>query len=339
MFRLKEDKNLYAPPLVGWWVLAVCLVCLLAGEAWAAGTPAGTPITNTATVTYTLGSDPAPLTAAASDSFEVQEIINISAVWQDAADVPVDSPQAGAVLTFLVTNTGNGPEDIRLLTSDTLGGDDFDPAVQSLWLESNGTAGCQPNDTPYSGVVTLNADQNAVIYVLSNIPGSLSQAQSGRVQLTAEALTAGAAGQPAGTILPNAGWNAVDAVVGLTNADGQAAGVYRVATVTVTLSKSIAAITDTHGGQRPEDNARVTYRIAVDVAGIGTAQSLVITDSIAPEMTYVPESITLDGLARTDAVDGDNADFDAGNAIVSVNLGDIAAPAAFIILFDTTINP
>jgi len=339
MFRLKEEKMVFIPSLTGWCLLAACLIGIWTGQAWAAGTPAGTTITNTATVTYTLGSDPTLLTAAASNSFEVQEIINLTAVWQDAADVTVDSPQTDAVLTFLVTNTGNGPEDVRLLADDTLTGDDFNPAVQSLWLESNGSAGYQTDDTLYAGSVALNADGQAIVYVLSNIAGSLSQNQSGQVQVTAESLTPGAAGQSAGTLLPNAGWNGVDAVVGLSQAVGSAMGVYRTATVTVTLSKSIVAIADTHGGQRPEDNARLTYLIGVDVAGTGMAQSLEIIDAIAPEMTYVPGSLTVDGMARTDAADGDNADFDGANAIVHINLGNIAAPAAFTIQFDTTINP
>ena len=50
MFRLKEEKNLHVPPLVGWRVLAVCLMSLWCSEALALGTPAGTPISNTATV-------------------------------------------------------------------------------------------------------------------------------------------------------------------------------------------------------------------------------------------------------------------------------------------------
>jgi hypothetical protein len=58
-------------------------------------------------------------------------------------------------------------------------------------------------------------------------------------------------------------------------------------------------------------------------------------------MTYVPESIRLDGMALTDAADApaDGGDFGvtAPNT-VTLDLGDVAAGAAFIIEFDTTIN-
>ena len=55
----------------------------------------------------------------------------------------------------------------------------------------------------------------------------------------------------------------------------------------------------------------MTYRIAVDVSGSGTADALVVTDVIPADMTYVPGSIVLDGTPQTDADDPavDGSDF------------------------------
>jgi uncharacterized repeat protein (TIGR01451 family) len=338
MRRLKEDTYNYLCTLLVWLALTAGLVALVPQPVHAAGTAAATTIANTAFVSFTLGSNPTPLTVTASDSFEVLEIIDVALAWQDAGELPVDSPHTDALLTFLVTNTGNGPEDIRLLPNTTVSGDDFNPVAPFLWIETNSIAGLQADDTPYAAPVLLNADQAVVVYLLCDIPGGRSQGEAGQVQLVAEALTPGAAGQSAGTMLANAGMNNVHAVVGLTNADGLASGIYRVSTLAVRLTKSIQGIADTHGGNRPEHNATIRYRIQVDVEGDGTAQSLSITDAVPPEMTYVSGSILLDGVARTDAPDGDNAEFNTAASIVTVNLGDIAAPAAFIIEFDATIN-
>jgi hypothetical protein len=335
MKRLKEEKTIYLFAIL--WCAALAVLC--PSSVPAAGTPAGVTISSIATVSYTLGSDPTIRTASASDSFEVIEVINLAAVWQDAADIPVPSPRSGAVLSFLVTNTGNGPEDVRLSTSDAVAGDDFDPAVQAIWLESNGTAGLQTDDTAYAGAVSLAADQAVVVYVSSDIPDLRSHGETGRVELTAEADTPGAAGQPAGTLLSGAGWNGADAVVGLTRAVGRAAGIYRVSTLTVTLTKSIQAIADTHGDERPENDARITYRIRVDVGGEGAAESLVITDAIPSELAYAGGTIRLDGVSLTDAADGDNAEYDAADSTVSVQLGDITAPAVCVIEFEATIQP
>lgn len=337
MIRLKEEKLSCVPPLVGWLLLATCLAALWAGSAWALGTSAGTPIINTATVSYTLGSNPTPYTNSATETFNVLEVIDVVVSWQDAANVAVNSPHTNAVLTFAVTNTGNGSEDIQLLTNDALVGDDFDPAFQDIYLESNGTLGWQFDDTLYlGGAVPFAADASVTVYVRSNIPGSLSDTQTGDLQLTAQAMTAGAAGSPVGTLLPGLGAGGVDAVVGTTNADGAVAGTYEVSAAAVALTKSVVQIVDPYGGSRPYTSAQVTYRIVVNVTGFGLAQGLVITDVIPADMTYVNNSMVLDGVPLTDGADADSGEFSANT--VTVNLGDTVAPATHTIEFDTTIN-
>ena len=144
MFRLKEEKQLSrALPGIAGVLWALSLMMWSSAPAWALGTAAGTVIANTATVTYTLGVDPTAHTATAFDSFEVLEIIDTVIVWQDAAAVTVNTPQTQSALTFLLTNTGNGPEAFSLSAFDALSGDDFDPSTQSIWLETNGLPGVQ----------------------------------------------------------------------------------------------------------------------------------------------------------------------------------------------------
>lgn len=350
MFRLKEDKrsSVEPSPAVGWVLLAVCLVVLCSGSAWALGTPAGMVIANTATVEYTLSSDPTPFSASVSDSFTVLEVIDTVLVWQDAGAVPVNSPQNSRALTFLLTNTGNGPETFALTMDDTLAGDDFNPSAQALWLETNAAVGLQTTgatpDTLYQPGVNdpdLAADGMALIYLLSNIPSGLSDAQTGQVQLTAASATAGAPGAPAGTELVGAGFSGVNAVVGTSNGDSQAVGTYVIETTAVNLTKSIQQIVDPSGGSQPCPGARVTYRLAVAVTGSGTAEALTLTDIIPADMTYLPGSIVLDGAPQTDAADApaDTSDFNVTSAnTVTVNLGDTAAPAVHSIEFTTTIN-
>ena len=348
MFRLKEAKVIRGPLRVVQLVLAVSVLAIGHGQSLAQGTAAGTTITNTATVAYTLGSDPTPLSAAASGSFVVLETIDVVTVWQDAANVPVNSPHSNGVLTFLLTNTGNGPEAFGLTTDSSISGDDFDPSVQALWLETNGTPGLQAGgatpDTQYQPGLNdpnLAADGSASIYLLSDIPGSLADGNIGRVRLNAAALTPGAAGASAGTELVGAGFNGVNAVVGANQAEGDALGAYEIASVQVTLTKSIQQVLDPQGGNQPCTGARVTYRILVNVSGGGTAQLLEITDAVPNNMTYVPGTIMLNGNPQTDAADApvDYSDFNVTHSnTVTVYLGDTAAPAAQTIDFQTTIN-
>jgi len=318
----------------------VCLIGLWHTQAWAVGTAAGTSISSTATLSYTLGADPTPLTATASNQFDVQEVINVVLVWQDAANVSVGTPHSNRILRFLLTNTGNGPETFQLSADAALAGDQFNPGAPALWIESNGATGLQADDTPYGAAgITLPADGSALVYLVSTIPAGLADGDIGAIRLSGASMTPGAAGQPAGTLLPGAGAGSVDAVVGTSQAQAAATGSFQVATVAVTLSKSIARIIDPFGGDRPYTGARVTYRIAVDLTGSGTAEALTITDAIPADLTFAPGSLVLDGAAQTDAADGDAGDFNISAAgTVTVNLNDTAAPAAHVIEFDATIN-
>lgn len=340
MVRLKEIKNSHIPPLVGWLFLATCLVAHWAGSAWALGTSAGTPIVNTATVNYTLGTDPTPRASTATDSFNVVEVIDVVTTWQDGANVPVNSPHTDAVLTFLVTNTGNGPEDIELLTNETLVGDLFDPSLQDIFLESNGTLGWQSDDTLYTGGgISFAADEAATVYMRCDIPSGQANADTGNLQVTAQSMTTSAAGSPAGTLLVGLGFGGVDAIVGNTQADGDAIGTYEVLAAAVNLVKSVALIEDLYGGNQPYTSATVTYRIVVNVTGFGTAEALEVTDLIPADMTYVNGTLSLDGATLTDTADADNGDVNVTYPdTVTVNLGDTVAPATYTIEFDTTIN-
>jgi uncharacterized repeat protein (TIGR01451 family) len=308
------------------------------------GTAAGTTITISSTVNYTMSST--PQTETASDSFDVLEVIDCVVTWQDAANVPVNSPHLDRILTVQLANTGNGPEDFRLAYNAALGGDDFDPIVQDLFLESNGTAGLQMSgatpDTIYTGTdIGLPADGTQLCYIVSTIPGGLADANIGHVELTAEAQTSGAAGAAPGTVLTNAGQGGVDAIVGMTSADGSVAGTYEVSVAAVALTKSIRQIADPYGGNRPYPGAVVTYRIIVNVNGNGTAEAVVVTDTISADMTYVAGSLRLNGASQTDADDAptDNSNFNVTTAnAITVNLGDSIAPVVHTIDFNTTIN-
>jgi uncharacterized repeat protein (TIGR01451 family) len=324
--------------------VAACLVVLWADPAGALGTAAGTTITNSSTVEYTL--EGSALSQTASDSFDVLEVIDCVVTWQDAANVPVNTPHGDRVLTLQLANTGNGPEDFRLTADAAVAGDDFDPGVQDLYLESNGSAGLQTSgatpDTVYAGTdIALAADGTQLCYIVGTIPGGLAVGATGRVALLAGARTPGAAGSAPGTVLADAGAGGIDAVVGATGADGAAAGTYAVSFAAVALVKSIARIADPYGGDRPYPGAVVTYRITVDVAGSGTAEAVVVSDTIPADMTYVSGSLQLDGVAQTDADDAptDAGDFGVTTAnTVTVHLGDTVAPATHIIEFNTTIN-
>src|SRR4051794_23201236 len=94
----------------------------LGGAAQAAGTPAGTDITNVAHATY----DQPDGTPATVDSntvtIKVDELLDVTVAWREPSDVPSAPGLTNQILSFTVTNAGNGHETFALNTVHAGGG-------------------------------------------------------------------------------------------------------------------------------------------------------------------------------------------------------------------------
>lgn len=320
-------------------MLVLLLGLTLTQPTFAVGTTAGIDISNTATVDYVIAGSSNSVNSNTA-TFRVDEILDVNVAWQDAANVVVSTPDSNQVLTYLLTNTGNGNDSYALSVQNTLGGDQFDPALVSIYLDSNGNGNYNPGfDALYvagSNDPVLAADASQTIFVLNNIPASLAVGNLGNSQLTATSNTG--SGVP-GTSFANAGENNSNAVVGASGASSNATGIYEVTATTVSLNKSVV-ISDPLGGNQPMPGATMTYRIDVSVSGPGTATGVVITDPIPVNTSYTAGTLNLNAAALTDGVDADAGDV-AGTTpnTVTVNLGDLTpASPVQIITFEVIIN-
>lgn len=319
----------------------LALLCLPLAT-MAAGTPAGTIISNIATLEYSV--DGTPFTPENSNvaTLRVDELIALTLTWQDGSPVTVDTPDANTPLTFALTNTGNGSETFTLSRNLALSGDQYDPLASStpLYVESNGTPGLQTGvggDTVYTGSVTLPANagitSTALLYVVSDTPAGLAQGDLGDVQLTSASATPGASGAAQGTVLASAGDGGSDAVVGVPLAQAAATGGYRVNGLAVAVAKTLLNPTNP-AALTP--GATLTYQLTLTLTGTGTATNLVLSDPLPAEITYLSGSARLTGTPScnpcTDATDADPVSFSAGT--LSATLGNIVAPATFVLTFD-----
>jgi uncharacterized repeat protein (TIGR01451 family) len=310
--------------------------CVLATPAHSAGTPAGTNITNVATATYELPNGDEASVDSNIVTLRVDELLDVSVSWGDPSDVASSAGAVGQVLKFTVTNGGNGSEGFTLATVANGGGDDFDPAVTSIILDSNGNGAYDAGiDTIYvsgGNDPVLAPDQSIAVFVLSSIPTGAGDGQRGRIDLTAVARTG--SGAP-GTSFAGLGQGGGDAVVGATGADGEDDGYYRVARASVAFVKS-AAVADAFGGTAALPGSIITYTLAATVSGTGSLANLKVSDPVPTGTTYKPNSLALDGAPLTDAADADPGSF-AGNAI-NVGLGTVAAGATKTITFQVKID-
>ena len=319
----------------------------------AAGTAASTVINNTATVNYTVGVVSG--TVSASNTIVVQEILDVNVVWQDASNVAVFSPSPDRILTFLLTNTGNGNEQFLLSVNDTLSGDDFDPVSGSpeIWIDDGDGVYIAATDTLYNGSngPVLNgadpANDRVAIFVVADIPSGLAATAFSNIGLTATSVTADATGQTGniGAEIIGAGDGGVNANVGLSGATSSAIGAYQVLQTNVAIGKSVQVI-DALGGTVPHPSAVLRYQLQVSVNGASPVSNLVITDPLQAEMIFIPGSIRLNGVVQTDAADApvDFSDFNfSATNTVTVDLSQggavtIAPPVIFTIVFDVEID-
>jgi uncharacterized repeat protein (TIGR01451 family) len=333
--RERKHIGLFRRALV--LTIAILALLLLRGpDALALGTQAGTVITNSATVHFTMAGS--TFSQTATGSFTVAERMELTLTWQDAGPVSATAGQANAVTTFRLTNAGNGTDSYTLsATGAGIGGDQFDPAVTSLYLDANGNSTYDAGtDTLYTaGTGTIPADGFKTIFVLSSIPATtLSAGDLGIVRLIATSSTGTG---PAGTILPAAGDGGTDAVIGSSQGTRTASGSYVISPLTVVNVAKTATVTDPSGGSRPQPGATIHYTLTVTATGPGTANGVLVTDAIPPNTAYTAGTLRLDGALLTDA-----ADLDAGavaSGIVSVSIGNMtSASPAHIITFDVTID-
>lgn len=325
------------------YILVVMLGLVVSINAWAALTPAGTVINNTVTLDYDVAGLPASVTSNTA-TVTVVELINVVLQWQDPSPVPVNSPDNADALSFLLTNTGNGVETFSITRNNAPPvPDQYNPLTSaiSLYRESNGIPGFQSGvggDAVVTGDLTLNAEESIVLYLLSDTPGALATGNTGHVALTAVSTTAGAAGAVPGTSLSGLGDGGIDAVVGNSRAQATADGIYIVSGLAVNLVKTASVL---EGGDAAAGKTLV-YTITASFVGSGTASNFVIVDPLPPQLTYVPGSIRLDGLAQTDADDApvDQTKF-VGNTL-TVALGDItvtpATPVTRVITLRASVN-
>jgi uncharacterized repeat protein (TIGR01451 family) len=308
-------------------------------RAQATGTAAGTTISNTAHVSYTVGSATVTTSSNAS-SINVAEILD-AVMTIGNASVSVAPSATQQELVFTVTNTGNGSEAFVLTGLSTLAGDNFDPspAATFIYFDSDNSGDLSPADVAYvagSNDPVLAADASVRVMLVNDIPNGVTDGQRGRSQLTAAARTGVGT---AGTTFAGQGDGGVDAVVGTTGADAQLFGEYLVAGLQLTALKS-QSVQDQFGGSRPVPGARISYQIVVTANGSGTALAAAFSDLIPATTTYVVGSLKLNNAVLTD-----NADADAGLFVsapapeVRITLGNLTQAAGpQTIQFAVTIN-
>lgn len=306
---------------------------LITTPAHAGGVKAGTLIENTASATYDGGAGPVTIPSN-TITVKVDELLDVTVTSRDSG--PVSAAPGSAVLTFELTNTGNGPEAYTLSANPAVAGNDFDTTVNGIAVDTNGNGVYDPGvDQMLTGPATtaaIAADASLTVFVLVTIPGGVADGDQSDVSLLAEAVTG--TGAP-GTAFAGQGAGGGNAIVGSTGANATATGSLSVGITDVDLIKS-ATVRDPFGGTGIVPGATITYAIRAEVRGSGSVSDLVVTDAAPADTTYVAGSLKLDGATLTDAADADAGRF--GTSGISVDLGTVSGGSSRTVTFQVTID-
>lgn len=296
--------------LVTTFTLGIIAVLLSSAVATAAGTPAGTAITNRATADYQdANGNNLPRVVSNSVTTTVTQVGGVSVTPDTATKTGAQGTQVDFAAN--VTNTGNGTDSFALTAVSAAGWTTSiikDDNVDGILDVTETTVITDTGDLP--------ADGSLDVIVRVDIPAGTANATTDDTTFTATSTFDG------------------------TVTD---AGVYTVSVedAVMNLNKQV----DTAAGRKPGDI--VTYIVTGANSGSTTAQSVVVTDQMPTNTTYAPGSMRFGPVGGsydtatplTDANDGDGADFDITTAgAVTYQWGDGAPGDSGVVYFRTQIN-
>lgn len=304
---------------------------------WAATTPAGTVIQASAEVSFTVGTNTLSVYSNAP-SLVVDQLIDV-AVGAVMPVVPVHAAETARSVAFRITNTGNAPETIRLALTTAVAGNGYDaiPRSPALYLDTDGSGTLTAADVAYapgSNDPQLPGGASLLVLALIDVPGGLADGAHAKLQIAA--VVAQGSGAP-GSVSAGSGVAGVDVITGLSGGTAQALSELLVSGVDVALQKT-ATVLDPNGGNAPQTGARIQYDIQVRVTGPAGVHGLIVSDPIPASTHYVPASLLLDGIALSDAADGDAGSFSSAPDQIQVALGDVPAGAIHHVRFSVLIN-
>lgn len=290
-------------------------------NAYAVGTTAGTSISNTATVNYSVGGVAQTAISSAPVSFVVDNRVDLTVTTTNTAAVVANPGQTAVVTTFTVANTGNATQSYRLTATDlttavfgnadTLNGLTLSTAVDT---NGNGTYDAGTDTIGNLGDIAPAASPTPVtVFVLATVPLSATNGQYASVRLEVQVAAAGSAGATLVSESSGADTTGVDIVFADAgrNATEQADSQYTIQSAALTVTKTVTVISDPFNNTtdpKAIPGAVVEYTITVNNGGTVAATAVAVTDAIPANTAYVAGSMLRNGSAVTDSSsDGDDA--------------------------------
>ena len=268
-------------------------------------TPAGTQIDNSATLNYKVGTVSQTAITSNTDSFKVDNKIDLTVVHQNHTIVEVVPGQTDAVLTFVVRNDGNKVQDYSLSSvsndNNPFGEtDNFDATNVRIFVDSNNNGTYESGTDTATFIDELQPDANVTVFIVANIPSTQVNNDVAEYTLVAQVAEGGTSGTQGSDITSDDSGSAdnatteeivfADAAGANSSTDGGTKNgkhsdndAYKVVTATLDATKTSCVVSDpvnTTTNPHRIPGAVIRYMIDINNTGSADAKDVTMTDAI-----------------------------------------------------------
>ena len=308
----------------------IMIVFLNLTLAFAKGVSAGTVISNTASLSFSL-EDEVYQVRSNVDKSVVAQLVDLKVAWLDTKSIAVSSGEKKKVLSFNVLNSGNGKDNLRLFADSVAYKSDFSVEKKVIYLDSNNNYRFDTADKVRK-TYTLNADQEQMFFVVSTIKKDTSVTSGSECFINFRAVSRVGGSGKKGQLHVKRGVDKVDAIDGFSGGISEDEGSYKLLIANVVLTKNATE----------DAQSVITVSIDVTVKGEGLVQNVKIVDEIPDETLYVKNSLALDGMSISDQNDGDQGrykrKYKSRKAQILMSLGDLDVSSHHTITYNLTIR-
>ena len=274
-----------------------------------AGVPAGTNISNISYVNFENAIGVPYPEIVVGGGGGAATVAQLYVIVLGASASTIADPGDQIRFSFSAKNAGNGPDLINLAYTST-----FLDWTLYRDFDGDGLIDAEDNiliDTDGDGKVDLGTlAANQLVYVIAK---SIVQVGSGDGDVDNSLFTGYSGDDP--VVPPASDTTSISTTI---------------TAPVLTIVKSVVPL----GNQPP--GALLTFNISALNAGSGIATDVIMTDAIPTHTTYVPNSMRLNNIVKTDVADGDQGTL-VGNSVV-FNLPSVGPGGAVSITFQVTVD-
>ena len=290
---------------------------------YAIGVKAGTTISSQAQLVYEI-SDKTFQLKSNKVEYIVDQLLDLDLSWLDSEYVNVTKDQKRAILTFKLTNTGNGEDSFLLYLNNALGGN-FEVLNLKSFIDTNKNSRFDQLDT-LQNITTLQADESCLIFVSSDIPNFETMTQNNLGKVFIKAISKLGGSGVAGKVHEIQNIKYFEAIDGIKGGIDIEEGIYILNTIgELSIEKSVT-LNNQYAIQQATKGDIAVYTISIAIAKNEQVKDITISDEIPKYTEYINGSLKLNNQVLTDTLDNDEGYFDVVNNLIVVVLDRLIYP-------------